>query len=119
MGASLVGVNVTVPATLVLIAATALAGCRDEPRQSELVRPGWVGAGVEHVRGKFVGKPMPAAVTWGESQRTRWVSVNFGEPHVCNGCSRSPGFGPIRLTGATVHFAPHSTRVTTFTGRQD
>lgn len=71
------------------------------------------------MRSRFDGKPVPANVSWGESDRTRWVSVSFGEPYVCNGRSHPPGFDPIRLTGATVHFAPHSTKLTTFTGHRD
>ena len=105
--------------SLVALAALAAlaAGCRDEPRQAEAVQPDWVVAGVDHVRSSFVGNPAPADVTWGESGQTRWVSVDFGERHLCSGCSHPSSVGPIRLTGATVHFAPHSTRVTTFTGK--
>jgi hypothetical protein len=79
-------------------------------------RPAWVTAGVEHVRNHFVGRPAPDRVTWGEVQSRRWVTVVFAKQQLCGGCTHPPGAEPIRLTHATVRFAPGSAAPVSFGG---
>lgn len=102
---------------LVAVAALGSGGCRGAPRQEATARPVWVVKGVERLRSSFLDHPEPVRVTWGESRVKRWVSVVFPKPELCGVCSHPAGADPVRLTRATIHFAPHSTTVTGFSGR--
>ena len=63
--------------------------------------PPWVSRGVEALRVYFPNAPKPERVTWGTGATTRWVTVFFAKPEMCN-CPAPPPDGVVKGRSATI-----------------